>query len=335
MHELLENLLDGEELDREGVVALLDGLSDPDVPDVLKAAALAAMRVRGETAAEVRDLARELRDRAVAFEPDASKPVVDTCGTGGDGSGSINLSTAAALVVAAMGHGVVKHGNRRSSSKCGSADVLEALGVPLPEGPRDAARMLDETGFTFLFAPNFHPSTAGVVPVRRALRTRTVFNLLGPLTNPARPAYQVVGAYSAEAAALMADALAGLAVTRAFVVHGAEGWDEATPIGPFELWDVRPGDVVRHRELDPARAYGIPRCTADDLQGGDADFNAAALRRVFRGEKGPHRDAVALSAALVLEVLGIAEERDAVSRVEAALDNGAVTALLTRLQSYA
>jgi len=334
MREVLERLLDGQDLSDPEVAILLDGLTDPDELDVCKGAALAALRVKGETAAEVRALAMGLRDRAVPFVTDYGGALVDTCGTGGDGSNSINLSTAAALVVAAMGHHVVKHGNRSVSSRSGSADVLEALGIALPEGPRAAAGLLESTGFTFLFAPRFHPATAGVMPVRRALGTRTVFNLLGPLTNPARPRYQVVGAYSAEAAALMADALAGMAVGRAFVVHGAEGWDEATPLGPFQLWDVRPGQGVRYRELDPARAYGIPRCTAEDLRGGDADFNAHALRRVFSGDKGPHRDAIALSAALVLEVLGVAVEREAIAKVEAALDNGLVLALLAKLQAH-
>jgi anthranilate phosphoribosyltransferase len=334
MRVVLETLLDGNNLSPAEAEALLDGLTDVDVPDALKAAALAALRVKGETAEEVRAFARGLRERALPFDTTYSNATVDTCGTGGDGSNSINLSTAAALVVAAMGHGVVKHGNRSSSSKCGSADVLEALGITIPEGPRDAARMLEETGFTFLFAPDFHPATAAVMPVRRTLGTRTVFNLLGPLTNPARPPYQIVGAYSMDAAALIADAMAGMALSRAFVVHGAEGWDEATPIGPFDLWDVRPESGVRHREVDPARVYGIPRCLPEDLRGGEPDFNARALRKVFEGEKGPHRDAIVLSAALVLEVRGVAMEREAVDRVEAALDNRAVVALLTRLESY-
>ncbi|MCB9673782.1 MAG: anthranilate phosphoribosyltransferase [Alphaproteobacteria bacterium] len=334
MRDVLETLLDGNDLDPAEATALLDGLTDPEVPDALKAAALAALRVKGETAEEVRAFARGLRDRAEPFETSWAKPLVDTCGTGGDHSHSINLSTAAALVVAAMGHGVVKHGNRSASSKCGSADVLEALGVPIPEGPRDAARMLEETGFTFLFAPAFHPATAAVMPVRRTLGTRTVFNLLGPLSNPARPPYQVIGAFSADAAALIADTLAGMAIARATVVYGAEGWDEPTPIGPFEVWEVRPEERVEHREVDPARVYGIPRCTVADLRGGDPDFNARALMKVFEGGKGPHRDAIVLSSAVVLETLGVAAERDAVARVEAALDNGAVPALLARLEGY-
>ena len=333
MRALLEQLLDGHELTEAEADQLLDHLQDPEQPDVWKAAALAAMRTRGETAAEVRAFARGLRARAVPFDHDGAGALVDTCGTGGDGSNSINISTAAALVVAAMGHPVVKHGNRSVSSKSGSADVLEALGLDLPEGPKSAARMLEQHGFTFLFAPHFHPATAGVMPVRRALKTRTIFNVLGPLSNPARPPYQLVGAYSSEAAATMADALAGMAIKHALVVHGAEGWDEATPLGPFEVWDVRPEQNVRHREVDPTRAYGIPRCTAEDLRGGTAEENAAALLGVFQGDKGPHRDAIVLSAALVLEVLEVAVERDAVSLVEAALDNGAVVALLERIRA--
>lgn len=330
MREQLEQLLDGQDLDERGARALLDGLTDLDGHDAVKGAVLAALRTKGETAEEVRAFANRMRERARPFESNVGG-LVDTCGTGGDGSGSVNLSTAAALVVASLGHPVAKHGNRSVSSKSGSADVLEAMGIRLPEGPVDAARSLESTGFTFLFAPHFHPAMAGVMPVRRALKTRTVFNLLGPLTNPARPAFQVIGTFSEASAALVADTLAGMALERAFVVHGALGWDEATPIGPFQLWDVRPGEGVRHKEVDPAQAYGVPRCSPGDLAGGDAEHNAGLLGEAFAGRKGPIRDAIALSAGLVLELLGKASGRDAVSMAEAALDNGAVEALLHKL----
>ena len=213
-------------------------------------------------------------------------------GTGGDGSGSLNLSTGAALVAAAAGVPIVKHGNRSVSSKSGSADVLEALGIRLPQTPAAARRRCStRRSFTFLFAPNFHPAMKAIAPVRRALGIRTVFNLLGPLTNPAAPPFGLIGAFDLPTARLLADALAGMPIQRAFVVHGEPGWDEATPVGPFVVFDVRPGFVRRERR-DPAH-YGIPRCTAADLAGGDAATNARAIEAVLLGQdRGPHRDAL-------------------------------------------
>ncbi len=326
----LEHLLAGAHLSQDEAGALMGALIDPGVEPAMKAAILVALRAKGETADEVRGLALAMRDAAHRLPHTLSVPLVDTCGTGGDGSHSFNVSTATALLVAAGGVPVAKHGNRSVSSQCGSADVLEALGFTMPADPRAAADALHAHGFTFLFAPAFHPAMAAVVPVRRALKVRTVFNVLGPLTNPARPAFQLVGAFSEPVAALMAETLAGLPIARAFVVHGAPHWDEATPIGPFVRFDVSEGRVKRE-EIDPLR-YGIARCTAEDLAGGDVELNARLLREVFAGARGPLRDAVVLNAALVFELIGRASEpEEAVALASAPLDDGRAAAFLDRL----
>ena len=328
---LLERLLTGEDLTVDEGRGLLATLTDAEVAPALKAGLLVALRAKGEAPEELCGMALQMRAEARSIEFDRSgAPLVDTCGTGGDGSDTINISTAASLVVAAAGAKVVKHGNRSVSSRSGSADVLEALGVAMPTGAEAASQRLARAGWTFLFAPVFHPAMKAVVPVRRALGVRTVFNMLGPLTNPAAPPYQVIGAFSVEASALMAEAAAGLPIEKIYVVHGAPGWDEATPVGPFQLWEVRPGRV-EHREVDPRDRYGIERCAPEDLRGGDADDNAAALRAVFQGARGAHRDAIVLNAALALEVCGLAEGRGAVERAQQAIDDGSVTALLASL----
>ena len=226
----------------------------------------------------------------------------------------------------------MKHGNRSISSRSGSADVLETMGVPIGLGPEAAAQCLAEHNFVFLFAPRYHPAMKHVMPIRRAMGVRTVFNMLGPLSNPAAPPHQVVGAFSLAAAEKMAHALSGLGLKRAFVVHGAEGWDEATPLGPYHIFDVKPG-LVQHGIRDPA-AVGIPVCSAGDLAGGDAGVNAAALEELLRGGCGPHRDAACLGAGLALEVSGIAvDHQEGIARAAAAIDSGAAGRLLDGLRT--
>ena len=330
---MLEALLQGRHLTEAEASDLLHTFTDPSVPSARKGALLAALRAKGETADEIRGMARAMRDAAHAVNPDRTHPLVDTCGTGGDGSDSFNISTTTALLVAACGVSVVKHGNRSVSSRCGSADVIEHLGISLAMTPEQAAAQVAATGFTFLFAPGFHPAMKAVVPVRRAMKVRTAFNLLGPLTNPARPSHQVIGAFSAKAAELMAGALQGLGATRAFVIHGARGWDEATPVGPFLQFTVTPDDV-RREVVDPEAIYGLPRCTESDLAGGDVDENRAITRAVLGGEPGPRRHAVLLNAALVLRVVDpTLGPRDAVQRAAAAIDDGRAQQLLARLAS--
>jgi anthranilate phosphoribosyltransferase len=333
VNAVLERLLDGHDLSAEAAGDVMRALTDEALAPAVGGALLAALRTKGESADEVRGFAHTMRSLAVAVVvPSQGAPLVDTCGTGGDGSGSLNLSTAAGLIAAAAGARVVKHGNRSISSRSGSADVLETLGVPIELRPQAAVQCLAEHNFVFLFAPLYHPSMKHVMPIRRAMGVRTVFNMLGPLSNPAAPPHQVVGAFSLDAADKMAHALSGMGTKRAFVVHGAEGWDEATPLGPYHLFDVTPGSV-RHEIRDPA-AVGVPVCTAEDLAGGDAKVNAAALEYLLRGGTGPHRDAACLGAGLALEVSGIAVDlAEGIARASAAIDSGATGRLLDGLRS--
>lgn len=328
---LLEQLLRGQNLSEAVAGDLLRLLTNESLPPATAAALLVALRAKGETADEVRGFATAMRGLARHFPLPTGLSPVDLVGTGGDGSGSLNLSTGAALLTAACGAPVVKHGNRSVSSKSGSADVLEALGVKLPADAEAAALLLGRTGFTFLFAPHFHPAMKAIAPVRRALGVRTVFNVLGPLTNPGAPPYGVVGAFDLPTARLMADALSGLPITRCFVVHGEPGWDEPTPCGPFTVFEVRPGTVRRQRR-DPAH-YGLPRCAPETLAGGDAVANAAAIRLVFEGrDRGPHRDALLLGAGLALDLVGSARGlRRGIEKARRTLDSGAAARWLDAL----
>lgn len=328
MRDLIAKILDGERLTEEEAGRLLIDLTSDDLDPALAAAALAGMRTRGETAEELRAFARGLQEIAVPPAISDVSRAVDVVGTGGDSSGSLNLSTGAALLAAAAGAEIIKHGNRSVSSRSGSFDVLGALGLDVPWDAERSGRVFEETGFTYLFAPAFHPSMKAIAPVRQALGTRTIFNLVGPLANPARAPHLVVGAFSAACAEMMAHTLSGMEITRAFVVHGEPGWDEPTPVGPYLMFDVTPGSVVRLTE-DPAD-FGIARCATDALVGGDAAHNAEAIRQVFAGVPGPHRDALVLGASLALRVRGVSTE-EALGTAAAAIEDGAAAELLDRL----
>ena len=321
--ELLQQLLERRDLSQSQAESLLAHLTAPDLPPAMAGALLAALTAKGLAPEELRGLARAMR--RLARKPDLPPDLraIDIVGTGGDASGSFNISTGTALLTAACGVPVVKHGNRSVSSRCGSADVLEALGLKLPLDPAAATACLAATRFTFLFAPHYHPATRAISSIRTALGVRTVFNILGPLVNPAQPPLHLVGAFSLDVARLMADAFKALPIERTFVVHGAAGWDEPTPIGPFALFDVRPG-YVEASVREPA-AYGLSRCTPADLAGGDAQHNARALLAVLSGqERGAHRDCLLLGTALALELAGIAPEpRAGVERAAEAIDSGA------------
>jgi anthranilate phosphoribosyltransferase len=334
LRDTLEHLLTGKSLSEEGAGALLRALTSPDTAPPMAGALLAALRSKGVTADEVRGFARAMRElaRRPAIAPGAR--AIDIVGTGGDASGSFNLSTGAALLTAACGVDVVKHGNRSVSSKSGSADVLEQLGLKLPLDEQSAGRCLAATRFTFLFAPHYHPAMKAVGPIRQAMGVRTVFNILGPLTNPAAPLFQLTGAFNLPTAQLMADALSGLPIERAFVVHGAEGWDEPTPLGPFTVLDVRPGSVKAG--IRSPSDYGLDLCGAKDLAGGDAASNARALRAVLCGEdRGAHRDALLLGTALALEVVGrVSEPREGVAMARAAIESGAARRMLDSLSTF-
>ena len=329
--ELLEQLLERRDLSQAQAEVLLTHLTNPEGSQAMAGAILAGLRTKGVVADEVRGFAFAMR--RLARRPPVPEGIrgIDIVGTGGDASGSLNISTGTALLTAACGVPVLKHGNRSISSRAGSADVLEALGLKVPLDEQGVADCLGSTGFTFLFAPHYHPAMKAVGPVRAALGVRTIFNILGPLTNPAEPPFHLIGAFSLDVAKLIAQTLAGMPIERTFVIHGAEGWDEPTPIGPFTLFDVRPGNVAV--EVRRAEDYGLEPCTAAHLAGGDAQHNAAALRAVLEGrDTGPHRSCLLLGTALALEVTGKARTpREGVEYAARAIDSGAAGRVLEAL----
>lgn len=332
----LEQVLERRDLSEVQAAAVLTALTN-EVPAALAGGLLAALRAKGVVADELRGFARAMRSlaRRPAIATERASRAIDIVGTGGDASGSVNISTGTALLVAACGMPVIKHGNRSVSSRSGSADVLEQLGLPLPLDDVQAGECLDRCGFTFLFAPYYHPAMKAIAPVRQALGVRTIFNVLGPLTNPAAPAHQLTGAYSEPVAALMADALAYMpGLKRAFVVHAANGWDEPTPACDFTLFDVEAGHV--RRSVRRPEDYGLRRCRAEELAGGDATVNAAALRAVLRGEdRSGHRDALLLGASLALECTGIAADPLAGLQVAAeTIDSGRAAQMLDELADF-
>jgi anthranilate phosphoribosyltransferase len=287
---------------------------------------LMALRTKGETADEIDGLARTMLGFASAIQtPD---PVIDTCGTGGDRRGTFNISTIAALVVAGAGVTVAKHGNRAASSICGSADLLEALGVRIDLEAAHVERCLVDAGVAFMFAPNFHPAMGHAAPVRRELRVPTVFNFLGPLTNPARPYAQVVGVSDERMLPLMAEVLARRRV-RAKLFRGEDGLDELTTTGISTVYDVKNGSV-RETHLDPSK-FGLPRAKPDDLAGGDATESARIARSILDGEHGPRRDVVLLNAGAALEVAGFAGNlEEGMATAARSIDDGDAARTLTR-----
>jgi anthranilate phosphoribosyltransferase len=333
--EFLERLLERRDLSQVEAEELLTHLTNPEGSPVMAGAILAALRTKGAVADEVRGFASAMRRLARRPPVPAGLRAIDIVGTGGDASGSLNISTGTALLTAACGVPVLKHGNRSISSRAGSADVLEVLGLKIPLDEQGVAECLAAANFTFLFAPHYHPAMKAIAPVRAALGVRTIFNILGPLANPAEPPFHLIGAFSLDVARLMAQTIAGMPMERTFVVHGAEGWDEPTPIGPFTVFDVRPGrvEVGMRRPED----YGFGPCTSADLAGGDARENAAALRAVLEGrDKGPHRDCLLLGTALALEVAGkVHHSREGVERAEHAIETGAARRVLEALAGMA
>jgi len=331
--ELLQQLLERRDLSQAQAEELLAHLTDPQLPPAMAGAMLAALSTKGLVADEVRGFAQAMRRLARRPELPAQLRALDIVGTGGDASGSFNISTGTALLTAACGVPVVKHGNRSVSSRCGSADVLEALGLAIPADAQAAVACLEATGFTFLFAPHYHPATKAIAPIRAALGVRTVFNILGPLVNPAQPPLHLVGAFSVEVARLIAETFQGLPMERTFVVHGAGGWDEPTPAGPFTLFDVRPGRV--EAQVRAPADYGLAPCRLSDLTGGDAAHNARALAAVLYGEdRGAHRDTLLLGTALALELAGETHApREGLARAAAAIDSGAARRLLEALKA--
>jgi len=321
-----------EVLSFDEAAALMRRVLAGEAADVELAALLGALAGRGETAAEIAGFATAMREAAMTLPLTSAEQaaLVDTCGTGGDASGSFNISTAAALVAAAAGAKVAKHGNKAITSRCGSADVLDALGIPTTQTPDEAAAALREVGFCFMLAPSHHPAMKAVMPVRRAMGVRTVLHALGPLLNPAGARAQVMGVYSARLVPVVAEAMTMLGVRHAFVVHGDGGLDELALSGPSQVAEVRDG-VVREYIVAPEE-FGMERAPLSALEGGDAVANAAILRAIFAGERGPRRDVVLLNAAAVLVAAGLAETIVAgVALAAKAVDDGAVERLVRAL----
>ena len=325
-------LMDGRDLSRAEAHEVMGTIMRGEASAAQIGGFLVALRVKGETAAEITGCAEAMREHVVPVRPERDD-LVDTAGTGGDGARTFNISTAAALVAAAAGAGVAKHGNRAVSSQSGSADVLEALGFRLELEPAAVARSIDELGFGFMFAPTHHPAMSHAAPVRRELGIRTIFNVLGPLTNPAGARAQVVGVYAPELAPTVAQVLADLGARRAFVVHGAHGIDELSPAGPNLVCEVD-GAKVRRWNLDPLE-LGVPRCSPDELRGGSPADNAAGLRAVFEGANGGRRSAVLLNAAGAIAASGHARDlREGLALAREALDSGAAAERLDELAAF-
>jgi anthranilate phosphoribosyltransferase len=329
----LSQLLDGKDLTRAETRSVMDTIMTGDATPAQIGGFLIALRLKGETADEIAGAAEAMRDHVIPVHP-VRTDLVDTAGTGGDGGRTFNISTAAALVAAAAGAGVAKHGNRSVSSESGSADVLEELGFNLELPAESIARSIDELGFGFMFAPLHHPAMRYAAPVRRELAARTVFNVLGPLTNPAGARSQVVGVYDAGLVPVIADVLSQLGSRRAFVVHGAGGIDELSPAGPNLVCEVVDGRVHR-REVDP-HDLGVPRCAPHDLRGGTPSENAARIRAVFAGEgDDAARWAVALNAAGAIAAAGHAEDlREGLEVANETLGSGAASTRLVELAAF-
>src|SRR5262245_52159597 len=316
----------GRSLGREEAAAVMRLVMAGEATPGQVGGLLMALRTKGESVEEIEGLASTMLAFAGVVEPPS--PVVDTCGTGGDRSGTFNISTVAAIVVAGAGVPVAKHGNRAASSQCGSADLLEALGIRIDLDRGGVERCLSEAGIAFLFAPVFHPAMGHAGPVRRELRVPTVFNFLGPLTNPARPFAQVVGVSDERMLPLLAQVLAGRG-TRARLFRAADGMDELTTTGPTTVFDVAEGEV-RESAFEPGE-LGLPAATLDDLRGGDPQASAQIALSILRGERGPRRDVVLLNAAAALEVAGRASSlEEGMAIAAASVDSGAASDTLTR-----
>jgi anthranilate phosphoribosyltransferase len=330
LHRIVAGQNLSEEQAHEAMMTILRG--EASTPQI--AAFLVGLRMKGETVAELVGFARAMRQMAQRVPVElGSEPLLDTCGTGGDGAGTFNISTVAAFVVAGAGVRVAKHGNRSISSACGSADLMDRLGIKLALDPAELARAIREVGIGFLFAPALHPAMRHAQPARLELKMRTVFNLLGPLANPAGANVQIVGAPSAAAARLMAQALAQLGLYRGFVVHGSDGLDEITTTGPTLVLEIASG-AVREYTVTPDD-FGLPAASAGDLRGGDAAVNERIARDILAGVRGPRRDIVLANAAAALVAAGKARHfREGVALAADSIDSGAARRKLEELAAF-
>ncbi len=338
--EAVRALVEGRPLTRIEAAAAMDAIMSGAATNAQIAAFLTALRMKGETVEELIGFAQVMRQKVVRIRAHGEEMagltgtdremLVDTCGTGGDAAGTFNVSTATAFVVAGTGLRVAKHGNRSVSSLCGSADVVETLGINLDLTPVQVARCIDEAGIGFLYAPLLHTAMRHVMPARREMGIRTVFNMLGPLTNPAGANAQVIGVYAAALTEPLARVLAELGTTRAFVVHGADGLDEISNTGESRVSEVREG-MVRTFTVRPEE-FGVDRATIAELRGGDREQNADIIRAILDGERGPRRDIVVMNAAAALVAGGRARElKEGVEVAARSIDSRAARAKLETL----
>ncbi len=337
MKNAIQQLIEGRHLAEDEAADVMRQIMEGLATDAQIAALVVALRMKGETVEEITGFARVMRQYAVQVPVQSDKVVVDTCGTGGDALKTFNISTAAALVVAADGRlAVAKHGNRAATSKCGSADVLEALGVKLDLPPERLGLCIEEVGIGFLFAPSMHPSFKYAAGPRKEIGIRTIFNMLGPLTNPAGATVQLIGVYDGKLCETLAHVLKNLGSHRALLVHGVDGLDELSTLGETAVSELKDGQVLSYT-LDPEWDLGLARATIEHLAGGaSVAENAEILLHILRGkDRGPHRDIVCLNSAGVLRVAGIEESlEDGMERAAALIDSGAALSALERLKEF-
>ena len=328
IREAIDIVVSGHSLTREQATEVMQEIMEGEATPAQLGAFLTALRLKGESTEEIAGMAEVMREKALRV--DTEGPLLDVVGTGGDGKNTFNISTASAFVAAACGARVAKHGNRAASSSCGAADVLEALGVKIELSPEGVAQCIEQAGIGFMFAPAFHPSMRYAGPVRREIGIRTVFNILGPLTNPARAQCMLLGVAYEQLGCLMAEALRLLDIRHALVVHGADGMDEISLSGSSTVWEVKGGEVSTWtiEVVDT----GLPVATTEDLHGGAAEENAATMRRLFQGKGGPIRDAVLLNSSAALVAADMAGSlAEGITKAAEAIDSGAALAKVDAL----
>ncbi|MBN1578377.1 MAG: anthranilate phosphoribosyltransferase [Chitinispirillaceae bacterium] len=326
----IKKVVEGNDLSVSEAVEVFNEIMSGGATDAQIAALIVGLRMKGEAAGEITGAASVMREKALRIEPQNREFLVDTCGTGGDGADTFNISTAAALVAAAAGARVAKHGNRRVSSRCGSADVLEALGMTITVTPEKMKECLDCAGFAFLFAPALHSAMRYAIGPRKEIATRTIFNMLGPLTNPAMAPAQVIGVFAAHLTEVFAAVLKNLGSRHAFIVHGMDGLDEITLCGATKVSELSEGSI-RTYTIQP-EDFGIRRTSRSDIAGGPPPDNARIITEILDGKGGPRRDIVCLNAAFALAAAGVAATpQEGIEQAAAAIDSGAAKARLRQL----
>jgi len=329
MKLLLEQLLNKENLTTENAFLVMSEIMSGKYTDIEISGFLIALRSKGETIHEITGFAQAMRNKMINVP--LSKPAIDMCGTGGDSSGTFNISTAASFVVAGSGINVAKHGNRSMTSKSGSADVLEALGVKINNSPQDSAKNIDEIGLDFLFAPIYHPAMKFAVPSRKGLAVRTVFNILGPLCNPAKVIYQTMGVFNHNYVSIQANVLKALGSKNVIVFHGNDGLDEISTTSNTEISEMKEGGKINDYTFNPEK-FGIKKVSIQNLKGGTAKDNAKIIKNILSGEKGPKRDIVLINAASGIMVADKAKDfNDAIYLAEESIDSGNANKILKNL----